>query len=416
MNQAVNIAFWAIYILSLYFAVFWFLVLMFKGFGHNQPKITKYPFVTIAIPAYNEERNLKSTVDNLLKLNYPKEKYEVIIVNDGSRDRTSQVAKQLIRNHHGFDIRLIEQENNGKGSAINRALKIAKGEFFIVLDADSYPEKDALVNILPHFENSDVAVVLPAMKVWEPKNLIQKIQRSEYIVNMFYKRIMSNLNCVPVIPGPFSVYRTKILRDVGGFENRNLTEDLEITLRLHSKHHRIVQLLSPVVYTKAPETPKALYKQRNRWFKGTVLNVLRYRWMAFNKQYGDYGMIQIPMTLIAGLLALGLFGMFLYSAIGPNLTLLKNLFLVKFDILTLLMNLKFNFNLFDPNYALVFSMIMMIAMTLIIAYLAHKSLKEKVFKHGIIPFAIFFLVYYLAMGVFWTGVFINLLTGKKQKW
>ena len=416
MNQAVNIAFWAIYILSLYFAVFWFLVLMLKGFSHSQPKITKYPFVTIAIPAYNEEKNIRPTLESVFKLNYPKEKYEIMVIDDGSKDKTSRIVKSMMKENPQFNIRLIEQANGGKGSAINQALKIAKGEFFIVLDADSYPEHDALIKILPHFEKSDVAVVLPAMKVWEPKNLLQKIQRSEYIVNMFYKRIMSNLNCVPVIPGPFSVYRTKILKSIGGFEKRNLTEDLEITLRLHSKHHKIIQLLDPIVYTKAPETPKALYKQRNRWFKGTVLNVLRYRWMAFNREYGDYGMIQIPMTLIAGLLALGMFGMFLYSAIGPNMTFFKNLFLVKFDIFTLIRNLKFNFNIFDPNYALLFSMITMTLMSLIIVYLAHKSLKEKIFKHGIAPFVLFLFAYYLAMGVFWTGVFINLITGKQQKW
>ncbi len=407
---------WGVYIISLYFAVFWFLALITKGFDHKQPKIIKHPFVTITIPAYNEEKNIQQTMESVLDLNYPKDKFELIVVNDGSKDSTAKVVQNVIRQNPGFNIKLINQENTGKGGAINNGIEAARGEFFVVLDADSYPEKDALVKILPHFENSDVAVVLPTMKVWKPKTLLQKIQSSEYVVNMFYKRIMSMLNCVPVIPGPFSVYRTAVLKEIGGFEPRNLTEDFEITLRFQSKHHKILQLLDPVVWTKAPSDIKGLYKQRNRWFKGTLLNIFRYRSMAFNREYGDYGMMQVPMTMITGFLAIFLLSAFLYYTFNPYIHLLGNLSLVNFDILTLIKNFKLNFSVFDMNFALVFSTMMMTIMSLIVVYFAHRSQKEKVLKHGIVPFATFLLVYYLTMGIFWAGVFVDLLFKKRQKW
>lgn len=416
MNPVINAGLWAIYILSLYFVVFWFVVLLTRGFRHDQPKITKYPFVTITIPAYNEEKNIRPTMESIIKLNYPKDKFELIVVNDGSKDRTAEVVQKIIKQNPHFNIKLINQENTGKGGAINRGLELAKGEFFVVLDADSYPEKDALIKILPHFEKSDISVVLPSMKVYKPKNTLQKMQALEYIVNMFYKRIMSTLNCVPVIPGPFSVYRTKQLREIGGFESRNLTEDYEITLRYHSKHHKIVQLLDPVVHTVAPSTPKALYNQRNRWFKGTIFNAFKYRWMAFNREYGDYGIMQLPIQLITGFVALALFGTWLYYTFNPYFNFLGNLPLINFDILTLIKNLSFDFKMFDLNFALWFSMIIMSIMSLLILYLSHKSQKEKVFKHGVLAFGLYILAYYLLTGIFWTGVFIDIAFKKVQKW
>jgi len=144
------------------------------------------------------------------------------------------------------------------------------------LDADSYVSKDALHKILPEFTNDNIAAVLPLLKVRNPKNFLQKMQWLEYIVNMFYKELMSKLDCVHVSPGPFSVYKKSILMKIGGFDENNLTEDLEITLRLQKYNYRIVQLLNTDVHTIAPETFKELYKQRNRWFKGAVLNAVAY--------------------------------------------------------------------------------------------------------------------------------------------
>jgi len=208
MNTVVKILLWATYMVSLYFAIFWFLVLMDGGFKKTKKsKLKNYPDVSIVIPAYNEEKRIRLTLDSVLKLNYPKDRLEIIVINDGSADKTKEVVEGIISKNRDFGIRLISQKNRGKGAALNNGLKKAKGEFFVCLDADSYVKEDALLKMLPEFDKEDIAAVLPLLKVRNPKSLWQKMQWLEYLVNMFYKELMSRLNCVHVAPGPFSVYR-----------------------------------------------------------------------------------------------------------------------------------------------------------------------------------------------------------------
>ena len=136
-------------------------------------------------------------------------------------------------------------------------MKIAKGEFFACLDADSYVEKDTLTKMLVLYEKEndpDLTIVTPAMKVKKPKNLIQKLQRVEYILTLFVSRLMSRLDCIYVAPGPFSLYRKKTIIDMGGFEVGNLTEDQEIAYRAQKHQYKIKQCYNAYVYTIAPKT------------------------------------------------------------------------------------------------------------------------------------------------------------------
>ena len=261
---------------------------------------------SILIPAYNEDKTIKRTIQSVINLDYPKDRLEIIIVNDGSTDNTAEIVKKIINEKCGSYIKLINQKNGGKGVALNNAIKKAKGEFFVCLDADSFIKEDALKKMLPEFENPDVAIVLPLMKVKNPQTIVEKIQWYEYLINFFYKKLMAKLDCVHVSPGPFSVYRKKILEKIGSFDENNLTEDLEITLRTQKYHYKIVQLLSTEVYTYAPKTLKAFYKQRRRWYKGTVLNLVKHRSMMFNPKYGDFGMMQLPGVLLSGVMILSI--------------------------------------------------------------------------------------------------------------
>lgn len=414
MNQLVNVVLWCVYVLSLYFAVFWFLVLIEKGVERENKKLRGFPHVTIVIPAHNEERVIESTIKSALSLNYPKDKTEIIAVNHGSTDKTLSIM-----NKYRDKIKIISIDRNPderKGAPMNAALKVAKGEFFVCLDADSIPEKDALLKILPHFSDRDVACVLPSMKVDNPKSFWQKAQWTEYLVNMFYKKLMGNLNCIHVAPGPFSVYRTDVLRKVGGYDEKNLTEDLEITYKLQKNQYRIIQLLDTQVHTKSPQTFRQLYSQRNRWFKGAFLTTIQYRKMMFNRKYGDFAIIQLPVVIISGILAMTLLLTSLYYAIQPRLNFLANMSTINFDFWTLLKNFSFNFNLFDLNYALIMSSIFMLLFSVIIVYKSHKHSNEKLLRNGILPFLFFFIYYYLIMGIAWVGVTIDLLMKKVQRW
>lgn len=417
MNIIITSVLWITYFISLFFAVFWLLVLIEKKDEKKQKKLKTFPIVTIAIPAYNEEATIAKTLESVLSLDYPKDKIECIIVNDGSVDKTGEIAKELVTKHKEHNIILISQENKGKGAAMNAAMKSSTGEFFVCLDGDSFVEPDALRKMLPYFDADNIAAVLPSLKVKNPSNILQKMQWYEYIINMFYKELMARLNSVHVAPGPFSVYKKSILEEVGGFdENHNLTEDLEMALRLQSKHYRLIQLLNTTIYTVAPDNLKSLYKQRNRWYKGSILNALHYKKMIFNKTYGDFGLIQMPTILISGIIALVLILSTIYYSVTPYFRHYANLKLIDFDIMTIIRNMTFNFNILDLNYTVLFVGIIMICITLYVIKRSHICVNEKVIKFGLFTFIFYIFMYFFILSTMWIGIAFDLIIGKKQKW
>ena len=415
MNAFANILIWVVYVISLFFAVFWFLVFLEKGVPKEEKKkLRNFPHVTIAIPVYNRENSAALTIDSALALNYPKDKLKIIAVNHGSTDKSGEI---LERYRDKIDIiNLTRKPGQRKGAAMNAALKIAKGEFFICLDADSVATKNCLIELLPHFEDKTVGCVLPSMKVYSPKNFWHKMQRAEYVVNMFYKRLMGHLNCIHVAPGPFSVFRTDVLKKIGGYDAYNLTEDLELTYKLQKNHYRIIQLLETEVFTIAPKDFKEIYSQRNRWFKGALMNTVKYKKMIFDRKYGDFGFIQLPTVIISGFLAIALLVTTAYYGLKPHIQFLYNMKFVNFDFWTIIRNFSLNFSIFDLNYALVLSGIVTLAISTIVLVKSYKHNKEKVLKFGVIPLLVFFMYYYVIMGFAWLGVAFDFLTKRHRNW
>lgn len=418
MNTAATYALWTAYFLSLFFAVFWLLTLMTEPPKLKKVRLRILPKVSIIIPAYNESDRIAETLRHVVRLKYPKEKVEVIVVDDGSADSTAAKVREAQQRWGESSIQLISQPNRGKGSALNRGLQRASGEYFVCLDADSLVSRNALREILPYFSQEDIAAVLPALKV-EGKggNLLQKMQQYEYVVNMFYKQIMARLDCVNVTPGPFSVYRKAVLEKLGGFdENGNLTEDLEMALRLQKHHYKIVQILDTQVKTLAPKTFKALYRQRNRWYKGSVLNALRYHKMIFNRSYGDFGMMQMPTKLISGAVTITVVLSMIYYGLKPLLVNAYNLRLVDFDIWTYIKSWTLNMHILDLDYSILFVGMVMAAVSVYVLRKSHRTLKEKIFNKGMVPFISYVLMYFIILGIVWMGIALDLLMGRRQKW
>ncbi len=409
---------WLVYFALLYMIVFWLIVFMEDGISDNNKEPTRLPFVTIAIPAFNEEKGIIDTLNSAIKLDYPKEKMEILVMNDGSIDKTRQVVETFIESNKEYLVRLYNQENRGKGASLNVLLSKSGGEIFIPFDADSIIREDAIKKLLPVFEEGEeIAAVLPLMKVWQPKTWIQKIQWAEYMFNLFYKKLMSSLDCISVAPGPFSAYRKSLLEKVGGFSENNLTEDLEISLRLQKYHYKIVQVFNTEVYTKAPTTFKAFYAQRNRWYKGTILNALKYRRMIFNKEYGDFGMLQMPRLMFEGIVVFMIILLVAYSNIvAPLYAKLKMLYFTNLNILP---GLKWginNFRMIDLNFTNIFFSISLTGFAVLLLYYAHKACKEKLTKQGYFAVPSYLLMYGVLAGVVLLGVFFDLTRGKKQRW
>src|SRR3989338_2046230 len=416
MIDAAEIVLSMVYFLTLFYTVF-LLVAFLEDTPEKKRNLSSKPIVSVIIPAYNEEGVIRETMNSALNLDYPPEKLELIVVNDGSTDETRKIVEDVISENKSKRIILVNQKNKGKYSALNVGIKIAKGEFFACLDADSIVENNALKKMLPYFENKKTAVVLPLMKIRNPKNIWQKIQHYEYVINMFYKKIMSNLNCVHVAPGPFSIYRTKTAIKEGGFRKGHNTEDLEITLRLQKKNYKIVQLMNVEVLTDSPDNFRNLYRKRNRWNMGSVLNAWDYRKMIFNKKYGDFGLFQMPFVLFAGFFSLTIIILTLaLNIIKPLAKALHNLSLVNYDIMTYVRNYRFELNLLDFDYYKIIIFVSVLTISLADFIASHKYCREKLAKHGIIPLFVFMFFYYLLLGIIWLGIVKDLLFKRKTEW
>jgi cellulose synthase/poly-beta-1,6-N-acetylglucosamine synthase-like glycosyltransferase len=405
-----------IYVLTLFYTIFWLLTLL----ETREPKPRKagrLPKVSIVLPSYNEEEYLEKSVDSVLALDYPKELLEIFIIDDGSTDTTLAVANAIQKKYPERNIQVIHIANQGKWAALNEGLKRASGELFSCLDADSFVAPDALKKAIPHFEEEKVAVVLPLLKVKNPSSFFQRVQWYEYVINMFYKKLIGFLNCIHVAPGPFSIYRASILRDVGGFRKAHLTEDLEIVLRMQEQQYKIVQITDAEVYTVAPENLKGIYRQRYRWFRGSLLNVWDYRRMLFNRAYGDFGMFQMPAVLFNGLIAVVLVTLTLYfNLLNPLYNALSRLPLIHFDIITLLSNFSFSMSVYDLNFYKLSIMVFFLLLSLFVVRIAHQFTRERLLKYGVKSILFFLFFYYITLAAVWVGLIIDIARKKEQIW
>ncbi|MFH1306428.1 MAG: glycosyltransferase family 2 protein [Candidatus Micrarchaeota archaeon] len=253
------------------------------------------PTVSIIIPAYNEEDYIKGCVNSVLSLDYPKEKLEIIVVDDGSKDDTAKIAQKLAKEHKC--IKLIRKKNSGKADSLNFAIQRAKGEMVACLDADSYVSPYSLRRILANFDSEKVAAVASAVKVRKARNILEDVQRVEYLFALFSRKIMNMLQSVTVTPGPFSIYRRKVLLEVGGFDTKSLVEDQEIALRIQKHGYLINSTTDSDIYTEIPRSFFELMKQRTRWQRGGFWNAVKYLGL-INPKYGDLGIIVMPFTML----------------------------------------------------------------------------------------------------------------------
>lgn len=300
---------------ALYFEVLLLLVFV-ENFLYNQntkeeKRFSRHLSVTIIVPCYNEEGTLRQTVDSLLNLDYPKDKIKVLLVDDGSKDNTYKLAKNYEQKYSR--VKALAKENGGKHTAINLGLEYTDTELVGCLDADSFTHPQALNNILPHFEREEVMAVTPAIKVHYPRTISQLIQSAEYMFSIFIRRTFSFMNALFVTPGPFSIFKTEIFREVGHFKPAHNTEDLEICMRIQSYKYKVGNAHTGIVYTNAPQTIKALFKQRVRWTYGFLKNALDYKFMIFRPSYGALGMLVLPMTMISIFSALYFMGFILFG-------------------------------------------------------------------------------------------------------
>jgi peptidoglycan-N-acetylglucosamine deacetylase len=249
------------------------------------------PFVTVLIPAYNEEAVIVDTVRSSLASDYPK--LEVLVIDDGSQDRTAE----LVRQNFGRDrrVRLLLQENQGKPTALNHGLSEATGEVIVSIDADTIVDREAIPRLVRHFADPRVAAVAGNVKVINRNRWITRWQALEYITSQnLEKRAFDLLNCIPVVPGAAGAWRTELLRTIGGFSGDTVAEDTDLTLTIRRQGWKILYDEDAIGRTEVPETVDALIRQRFRWTFGTLQAVWKHRDTAGKPRYGTLGWVAIP--------------------------------------------------------------------------------------------------------------------------
>ncbi len=273
------------------------------------------PHVAIIVPCFNEETTIKGTIDSLLALDYPKDKLQIVLVDDGSKDNTPAVMDQYTNNPQ---ILVIHKENGGKHTALNAGIEAAtQAEYVGCLDADSFVATDSLRELIGYFDDPKIAAVTAAMSVHDPKGVLEAMQNAEYIMGISLRHILASVNGLYVTPGPFSFYRRQTVLELGGFQKGHNAEDMEMALRMQRAGFIIDNAPRARVYTKAPKTVPALVKQRTRWTTGFVRNVLYdYRDLVGNRHFGALGLLVLPLGVLAIVSGLFLFALIIIQLIS----------------------------------------------------------------------------------------------------
>jgi cellulose synthase/poly-beta-1,6-N-acetylglucosamine synthase-like glycosyltransferase len=196
-------------------------------------------------------------------------------------------------------VRVFHKENGGKHTAMNYGLERTNAELIGCLDADSIVASDALLRVVPVFDNALVAAVTPGIHTKEPTNLLQHMQKVEYRLSVFNRFMLASFGSAFITPGPFSIFRTSIVRQLGNWRHGYSTEDMEMALRMQDAGFLIANAPQAVVHTSIPRTLRHLFNQRVRWTYGWLRNAVDYRHMIGNHKYGNLSILILPSALIS---------------------------------------------------------------------------------------------------------------------
>lgn len=238
------------------------------------------PFVTVMIPAHNEEGVIANTVENVLALDY--ENFEVIVIDDRSSDNTASVIKDLENKHEKVKAIIRPQEAfPGKSAVLNDAFVIARGDAVLVFDADATVEPDFLSKLVAQLEPKDVGAV-QARKVIRNKNqnLLTRCQNNEYTMDTYFQVSRDSVKGAVELRGNGELIKREAIEDIGGWNNYTIVDDLDMSTRLHIKGWDVRYCIDAVVYEEGIAYLWPLYRQRRRWLEGTIRRYLEYSWAA----------------------------------------------------------------------------------------------------------------------------------------
>jgi cellulose synthase/poly-beta-1,6-N-acetylglucosamine synthase-like glycosyltransferase len=407
--------------LLIYLATYFGLFAVFLFFLSVKPRIKKIPpkfdeknppRISIIIPAYNEEEGIEDTIKSALALDYPRNKLEILVIDDGSKDKTLELARKF----ESSIVKVFHKKNGGKGTALNLGISKSKGEFIFTMDADSIITPNALKNQLAFFSNPQVMCVAPLLAVYKPRGMMQRIQQIEYFLGIYLREVFTSLNAANVTPGAFSAYRKSFFDKYGGFDENNLTEDLEIALRIQYNHFILENSTQSIVYTKAPKTFKALLVQRKRWYVGLLKNLLNYRRL-FSKEYGALGMVILPMALTSIIISIIVTGFLFSRAIRDIRNELMMLSSVNFNFASLIEFNRYSierflFSLYSNPLTLFTFLLLIVSL----GYMFFAKKRVSQYSSIVIGFPLFMLFYSFFYAFWWVVSIIYTIFNRSVSW
>ena len=259
-----------------------YILLLWLGYLHHMENANvddseqpTHPPVTVIVPVFNEEQVVLPALHSLLALDYPE--YHILVVDDGSTDRTRELAESLQGTYGPVTLRVVSRSNGGKAAALNTGIALATTPYVLCMDGDSRLAPQTLRCGMRHFADRRVGAVAGNVKVVNRNNVWTRLQALEYIEGLnLARRAQGFLRIVNIIPGPVGIFRRDVLWSVGGYDNDTFAEDADLTLKILSAGWHVAYEEGAVAWTEAPEFYLDLVRQRYRWTRG-ILQALRKR-------------------------------------------------------------------------------------------------------------------------------------------
>ncbi len=232
------------------------------------------PRVSVLIPAWNEGTGVITTINTLLNSAY--KNLEIIVINNASTDNTEQNLKKLIREYYDahavakdrIEIVYALETTQGKGHALNRGLSIATGEIIVSIDADCSVPPSTINHFVTHFEDTDVMAAVGNVRIGDTTHLLGVVQYLEFLFSFYFKKADALMNTIYIIGGAAGAFRKKVFDDLGPYSLTNITEDIELSVRIQNAGMKIAYASDAIVYTEGATTMNGLMKQRLRWKRG----------------------------------------------------------------------------------------------------------------------------------------------------
>ncbi|MER5518667.1 glycosyltransferase [Streptomyces sp. NPDC002763] len=253
--------------------------------------------VSVIVPAYNEKECIANTLESLAQSTHP---IEVIVVDDGSTDGTSEIARAAADKLGMANVRVIRQENAGKPAALNNGVRSASYDIVVMMDGDTVFEPETVRHLVQPFADPEVGAVAGNAKVGNRNTIIGAWQHIEYVMGFNLDRRMYDLlRCMPTIPGAIGAFRREAVLEVGGMSEDTLAEDTDITIAMHRAGWRVVYQEHAKAWTEAPASLKQLWSQRYRWSYGTMQALWKHRKSLTDKgPSGRFGRVGMPLVVL----------------------------------------------------------------------------------------------------------------------